>query len=210
MSKQPGSYPSDYKRKQSPTEYWAEKHLGSMGKMVGSSKSIYSYNNPQNLIVFNANLASQDKGKFWFGDLDITKDHQQLKTLVAEIGPFYIFSETDLRFTNESNPDFNKALGLYDKSGWINVSLFVELEKNEDGSVFRKKVSSEHWPLKESQYENQAQIFTEIEIPDVSRFIAKPGISGWTLFQEALVKMHGLEKMKKVYPNLYITKEDNH
>ena len=49
----------------------AEEHLGMRGKMISFSKSGYAQKNPDNLVVFNSNVCT-DEGKIWYGDLDVT------------------------------------------------------------------------------------------------------------------------------------------
>jgi len=52
--------------------------------------------------VFNANLVSQDGVKFWYGDIDLTEDMDNLLGLASLAQQdFYILSEMDARFGNE-------------------------------------------------------------------------------------------------------------
>lgn len=66
------------------------------GRMISGSKSGYRSRNPENLIVFNARVAILGEGVIWWGDLDITKDESDLKSVSEEIGkPLYVLYESD-------------------------------------------------------------------------------------------------------------------
>ena len=41
-----------------------------LGRIVGFSKSFYLKENPENDVVFNANIFVESAGKVWWGDLD--------------------------------------------------------------------------------------------------------------------------------------------
>lgn len=72
--------------------------------MVGGSKSRYRDANPDNFVIFNANIVSKRAGqKVWYGDLDLTKDFERLKQLADEAGDtLYFLREMDGRFENEN------------------------------------------------------------------------------------------------------------
>jgi len=55
------------------------------GRMIGGSKSGYRKLNPNNDIVFNANIFTPSKHKCWYGDLDITKDAKILQEICNEL-----------------------------------------------------------------------------------------------------------------------------
>jgi hypothetical protein len=83
-------------------------HLGMQGKMISGSKSGYRDKHPKNLAVFNANVCIVENGKgakIWYGDIDITKSRESLKSLASIMGTdIYVLYEMDGRFENESNP----------------------------------------------------------------------------------------------------------
>ena len=82
----------------------AEEHLGMRGKMISSSKSGYVKRNPDNLVVFNSNVCT-DEGKIWYGDLDVTLSYDALSDLARETGKtVYVLTESDGRFENEERP----------------------------------------------------------------------------------------------------------
>lgn len=84
------------------------------GRMISGSK-----NSPKgHVCVFNANLCTKSKGKFWFGDLDLTDDLEQLKLAAHEQGEdVYILREIDARFHNEAKPLFENAVARIEPSG---------------------------------------------------------------------------------------------
>ena len=66
------------------------------GRMISGSKSGYASRNKGNIIVFNARVAILGEGVIWWGDLDITKDEPNLKSVSKEIGkPIFILRESD-------------------------------------------------------------------------------------------------------------------
>ncbi len=96
-------FPSDFQKANDDICKVFKKHNLHLGRMIGSSKSLYRKNNPDNLIVFNANVISESKGKIWYGDLDLTKDHDILSEVAKELGEsLYILYEHDARFGSEN------------------------------------------------------------------------------------------------------------
>jgi hypothetical protein len=75
------------------------------GRMISGSKSGYMEQYPDNLVVFNANIVIESRGKIWHGDLDITRDYENLEK-VSEVleEPLYILYEMDARFEHENDP----------------------------------------------------------------------------------------------------------
>lgn len=72
--------------------------------------------------VFNANLCTKSKGKFWFGDLNLTRDVEQLKLAAQEQGEdVYVLREKDARFTTEANPRFENAVARIEPSGHFHM-----------------------------------------------------------------------------------------
>jgi hypothetical protein len=94
-----------------------EKHGLRIARMLGWSKSRYREENPDHVVVFNANVFTESSGKVWHGDLDLTKDGDVLKSISKEIGEsLYVLYEMDGRFGNE-NLKFDlveeKAIGKF-------------------------------------------------------------------------------------------------
>lgn len=76
------------------------------GRIISFSKSRYREEFPDNEIYFNANIFVLGEGKIWYGDIDVTKEKEQLENVAGEIGKdLYILSEIDGRFGNEELND---------------------------------------------------------------------------------------------------------
>lgn len=74
-----------------------------MGRMISGSKSGYMERNPGNKVVFNANIVIKSRGKVWYGDLDLTKDLEDLRFVAFDLKePLYVLREMDARFENEN------------------------------------------------------------------------------------------------------------
>lgn len=72
------------------------------GRMISGSKSGYMEQYPDNQVVFNANIVIESRGKVWHGDLDITRDYENLEKVSEALKePLYILREMDARFENE-------------------------------------------------------------------------------------------------------------
>lgn len=81
------------------------KHGLNIGRMIGSSKSTYRFENPNHEIYFNANIITINYGKVWYGDIDVNVDGEDLKKISKEIEePLFILYEIDARFENENKP----------------------------------------------------------------------------------------------------------
>jgi hypothetical protein len=66
------------------------------GRMISGSKSGYASRNKGNVIVFNARICTLSEGIIWWGDLDITKDEEELKKVAERIGEsIFILRESD-------------------------------------------------------------------------------------------------------------------
>ena len=84
--------------------------LGWPGKMIAFSKSGYKDANPNNLVVFNSNVCT-DEGKIWWGDIDLTLSKEDLIAVAMESGKtVYVLYEMDGRFENEDSPKIEKAV----------------------------------------------------------------------------------------------------
>lgn len=84
--------------------------LGMPGRLVSASKSGYSTQYPNNVVVFNSNVCTKN-GKIWFGDIDVTKDEAKLKELAEALGErIYVIREMDGRFENEAKPKLDNAV----------------------------------------------------------------------------------------------------
>ena len=104
----------------------AEKHLGYRGKMISSSKSGYMKRFPENLVIFNSNVCTEE-GKIWYGDMDITLSYKDLTNLSKELGKIvYVLRELDGRFENEETPRNERAIVKFFPEGGHKVDELVE------------------------------------------------------------------------------------
>ena len=112
-----GEYPSDFKPSTSIQEiqqHFEAYNLHS-GRMIGGSKTGYSIQRPNNLILFNANVLMPDYGKVWYGDLNLTEDYLVLKEIAKSLNTtLYVLWESDGRFGDENKP----LTALLDKAVW--------------------------------------------------------------------------------------------
>jgi hypothetical protein len=112
----------------------AEQFLGIAGRMIASSKSGYTSEFPDNVPVFNANVCTKDRGKIWFGDLDITFDEPQLVELAAALGEqIYVLHERGARFGNEDSPDFGDFAVRVARDGTVEMNRWIV--RGEDGRL---------------------------------------------------------------------------
>jgi hypothetical protein len=76
------------------------------GRIISFSKSGYREEFPDNEVYFNSNIFVLGEGKIWYGDIDVTKEKEQLENVAREIGKdLYILREMDGRFGNEELKD---------------------------------------------------------------------------------------------------------
>lgn len=88
------------------------------GRLLSGSKTA-----PKgHVCVFNANICSRSRGKFWFGDIDITADAADLKKLAADQGEeIFILRERDARFDNEAKPLLGNSVARVTPDGTITI-----------------------------------------------------------------------------------------
>ena len=102
-----GEYPSDFKPSVSVQEVhqYFDAYSFHKGRMIGGSKTGYSSQHPDELIVFNANVLMPGYGKVWYGDLNLTEDYVILKSIAESLDTtLYILWESDGRFGEERKP----------------------------------------------------------------------------------------------------------
>ncbi len=94
-------YPSEFLSDGDIYQIFMSNHLMT-GRMISGSKSSYYDEHSDNLIVFNANIIIETRGKVWHGDLDVTVDYENLEKIAETLEePLYILREHDARFENE-------------------------------------------------------------------------------------------------------------
>ena len=127
IQQDPGIYPSDWKPPSTILDIQKifEAHSFFDGRMIGGSKTGYSIQRPNNLILFNANVLMPDYGKVWYGDLNLTEDYLVLKDIAKSLNStLYVLWESDGRFGEENKP-FDE---LIKKSVWNTDELKPTLE----------------------------------------------------------------------------------
>jgi hypothetical protein len=73
-----------------------------LGRMLCYSKSAYYHRHPDHVVLFNANIYTEDEGKVWYGDLDLTIDGDRLAMVATEAQQtLYVLREMDGRFGKE-------------------------------------------------------------------------------------------------------------
>ena len=178
-----------------------------MGRMIGSSKSIYRYDNPDHLVVFNANLCT-GKNKIWHGDLDLTLDYNKIQKLSNILKTkLYVLYEMDARFENEKKPLLNKAILICDGDRLeLRSTEYYYLDKN---GAPKQKTDEEckKTDLTETteKYNYNKEEFEAIELPDTKTFKIKKSQSPLEVFQEFFIGKYGKEKAQEIYPKLYVT-----
>jgi len=107
--------------------------LGGMGRMISGSKTFYREAHPTHVVVFNSNVCT-DRGKIWYGDIDITLTEERLKKLsLALKEKLYVLYEMDGRFENENSPRRERAVVVVDGEtvsvGDVYKEYFIRDEK---------------------------------------------------------------------------------
>lgn len=97
-------FPSEFLSDGDMYHLFMSNHL-MMGRMISGSKSGYWEQHKDNIIVFNANIIIESKGKIWHGDLDVTLDEPNLQKVAQALEEdLYILGEHDARWGNEDKP----------------------------------------------------------------------------------------------------------
>lgn len=121
----------------------ARQVLGFPGKMISGSKSGYRNAYPKNFPVFNSNLVTE-KGKIWYGDLDLTTDESLLINLAAQLKQtVYVLYEMDGRFENESKPKIDNAVYSVTPEGVVGGTVLQYTERPKRGRLSGKLVNKE-------------------------------------------------------------------
>ena len=92
----------------------AEGILGYCARLISWSKSTYRKAYPNHKVVFNANVCTEEDGKIWYGDIDLTLDEGKLKKLDEELGQeIFVVRETSCRFETEGRKGKEIAVNAY-------------------------------------------------------------------------------------------------
>jgi len=98
-----------------------EENVGLIGRMISGSKSGYIRTNPDNFVVFNANICTANQ-KVWWGDLDLTTSKGALiSTAIAIDEDIYVFYEMDARFEMEDKFKLTDAVAIFHADGTYEV-----------------------------------------------------------------------------------------
>jgi len=82
-----------------------EEELGKLGTFLSGSKSSYRTLHPDNFVIFNSNIITNEHGKIWWGDFDTAIDGIILKNIAERLNiTFYVLKEHDARFDKENDP----------------------------------------------------------------------------------------------------------
>ena len=82
------------------------------GRLISYSKTAYKQANPNNIVFFNANIITKERGLVWCGDLDITKDEELLRKVSKEINEeLYVLKEMDGKVNNVSEVLIEELIG---------------------------------------------------------------------------------------------------
>jgi len=101
--KQTFQFPSEFRTDGDIYKLFNDNNL-IVGRMISGSKSGYKEQYPDNLVIFNANIITKSRSKVWFGDIDVTFDFDNLKTVADKLGEdLYILYEMDARFGTEND-----------------------------------------------------------------------------------------------------------
>jgi hypothetical protein len=104
--------------------------LGHLGRLICYSKGRYRKENPKDLIVFNANVCTEDHGKIWYGDLNLTNDYLDLMDLSQRIGcEVYVLYESDARFDREHSPKLKDYVAMISA---VKIKLLEQPLKTKD------------------------------------------------------------------------------
>jgi hypothetical protein len=72
------------------------------GRMIGFSKSGYTKSFPNNEVYFNARIFTEELGKIWVGDIDVTVNSYILQEIANESQlDLFIISESDSKKYND-------------------------------------------------------------------------------------------------------------
>jgi hypothetical protein len=117
----------------------AEQILGPTGRMIAASKTGYWQRHPNNLPVFNANVCTRERGKLWFGDLDLTLDEPRLLELAKALNePVYVLYERAARFQTADTPAFDEAVAAIAPEGTVKLNRWNE--RAADGRLRPRRV----------------------------------------------------------------------
>lgn len=206
MSDRKLPFPSEFLPKGTASEKTAQSHLGAMGRMVSGSKSIYLYDNPKNCVVFNANICTKEDGKIWYGDLDLTVEHDSLRKLAKELKKtVYVLPEHAARFDKERAPSYSEYVVIVDSRGdlLISNSEFFYMKKGIPYSKTSEEIGAMKLPkqkvtLSEEDYE-------PIELPPLGSIRVLKKMDPINVFWKKIIEDYGKDTAQEIFSRLYVT-----
>jgi hypothetical protein len=89
--------------------------------------------NPDQAVVFNANVATKENGKLWHGDLDASLMEDGLIDLSRRLDEtVYLLADADARFRNEERPLLDRAVYSVTPEGYTKFDC-RRFERRHDG-----------------------------------------------------------------------------
>ncbi len=87
--------------------------LGSLDLLIAYSKSGYRRDHPDELVIFNANVVSEE-AKIWFGDLNVTESEAKLQSLANTLKQkVFVLNEMDAKWDTEATPDISRPARVF-------------------------------------------------------------------------------------------------
>jgi len=212
------AYHSEFKPSKSDSvkkkENLAVNVLGICGCMVGASKSIYSYDHPNNIVVFNANILTKTE-KIWYGDLDLTKSHKKLKALAKELNePIYVLYESAGRFGKELEKNaYMDCVAFFDVEGGIGFNNPEHYTKTKSGVP---KMARVKYVVGGSDLDGEKvpdHVYFEkdfsktYKLPDIKTLKGTSKVDPLSQFQMFFIKKLGKTPAVSVWSKLYVSKE---
>jgi len=184
------------------------KILGRSGRMVSFSKGRYTFSNPDNIVIFNANIFNSKKEKIWYGDLDLsTEDIDKINQLAIELkDTLHVLREMDGRFECEGKPKINNA--VYTTNGNI-YSFCKDLQITDINNRYYHKKQPQKKQVKlpehaDNKYKEE-EFAVKIKI-NPEKYESDPLNKLYSVLEKKLKSLKYTEAdMKKI--SLYFTKE---
>lgn len=195
--------------------------LGSLGRMLCGSKSIYRYDNPDHFIIFNANVFIKTNGKYkkvWYGDLDITNSFKDLLAIHKKINKdVFVLYEMDGRFESEKAPKVDKAALSFLVTGketkiQYNTKYFY-LKNSSLYEYTTKELEEKYKDEKKQELEvinkKDFVVIRSFKLPDLSKYKVNKSTSPVEyVFKSFITKFKGdKKKAEEIFYSTYISEK---
>lgn len=182
--------------------------LGPSGRMLSASKGRYAFNNPDNIVIFNANVFNSKKEKIWYGDLDLsTKDIDNINKVAVELkNTLYVLREMDGRFEYEDNPNIKAAIYTVNKKGF-SFNKDLQLVYIEGVHYYKRELPKKQYKLLKHADKNYKEEEFTIKIKiEPEKFKSDPLNKLYSFLDKKLLSLNFTkEDFKRI--SLYCTKE---